>query len=94
VLHGVNISRKTAPWYPENFTAQDAQFLKSERFNAARIGFSWTGVEPQPGVYDDAYISKFVQFEKLLAQYGIRTVIDFHQDLWSSQTCPHGQPSA
>jgi hypothetical protein len=88
VLDGVDIVRKTAPWYPDTFTAQDAQFLKSEGFTAARIGLAWTAVEPQPGVYDDSYIQKFVGFEHLLSQYGIRTLIDFHQDLWSAQNMP------
>ena len=88
VLHGFDIVRKTAPWLPTHFSAQDAAFLRSEGFNAARIGMAWTAVEPKPGVYDDSYIRKFVAFEHVLAGYGIRALVDFHQDLWSSQNMP------
>lgn len=87
-MHGFDIVRKTAPWLPTHFTAQDAAFLQSEGFNAARIGMAWSAVEPKPGAYDDAYIKKFVAFEHLLASYGIRALVDFHQDLWSSQNMP------
>lgn len=88
VFHGFDIVRKTAPWYPAAFSAQDARFLRSEGFNVARIGLAWSGVEPRPGVYDDAYIGRFVAFEHLLAAYGIRAVVDFHQDMWSTQNMP------
>src|SRR5262249_11660168 len=88
VLHGFNIVRKTAPWYPSRFTDQDAQFLASEGFTAARIGLAWSGLEPKPGMYDDAYLQHFVAFEHILGRHGIRTLVDFHQDLWSAQNMP------
>jgi len=83
VVHGVNLVHKTAPFYPDTFTAQDAQFLASEGFTVALIGFIWQAVEPQPGVYDDAYVQHVVDLDHLLAQYGIRTLVDFHQNFWS-----------
>jgi endoglycosylceramidase len=82
VMHGVNIVQKTAPYYPSRFGAQDAAFLADEGFTAARIGFIWAGTEPKPGVYDDAYVHQIAGFNDLLAKYGIRTLIDFHQDSW------------
>jgi endoglycosylceramidase len=82
VLHGVDIIKKVSPYYPSLFGAQDASFLADEGFTAARIGFIWAGTEPQPGVYDDAYVHEIVDFNDLLARYGIRTLIDFHQDSW------------
>ena len=92
LMHGVNIVHKSAPFYPENFTAQDASFLASEGFTTARIGFIWAGVEPQPGVYDDAYIEHVIQFNQLLTSYGIHTLIDFHQDAWSASAGGDGAP--
>jgi endoglycosylceramidase len=82
-VHGVNLVRKTAPYYPANFGDSDAALLASEGLNAARIGFIWEAVEPRPGVYDDAYIRRIVAVNDLLAAHGIRTLVDFHQDGWS-----------
>jgi endoglycosylceramidase len=86
VLHGINIVKKWAPYYPSRFSAQDARFLANEGFTAARIGFIWAGTEPEPGVYDDAYVHKIADLNDLLARYGIRTLIDFHQDSWGQST--------
>ncbi|WP_169816108.1 cellulase family glycosylhydrolase [Nocardia miyunensis] len=82
-VHGVNLVRKTAPYYPANFGQQDAALLASEGFDAARIGFIWEAAEPRPGVYDDVYIRRIVALNDLLAAHGIRTLVDFHQDGWS-----------
>ena len=49
IVHGFDILKKLAPYYPSKFTAADARFLADEGFTAARIGFIWAGVEPQPG---------------------------------------------
>jgi endoglycosylceramidase len=88
VLHGFDIVRKTKPWYPARFGAKDARFLRSQGFNAARIGMAWSAIEPAPGRYDNAYLARFVRFEHLLGRYGIHTLVDVHQDLWSSQNMP------
>lgn len=82
MLHGVDIVKKTWPYYPSNFGPADAEFLANEGFTVARIGFIWAGVEPRPGHYDDAYIEKIIALNNLLARYGIHTLIDFHQDDW------------
>jgi len=88
VLHGFNIVRKTRPWLPTRLASQDARFLRHEGFNAARIGLAWSAVEPRPGVYNGRYIRRFVRLERLLGRYGIRALVDFHQDLWSARNMP------
>jgi endoglycosylceramidase len=92
IVDGVDIVKKIAPFYPSTFTAQDARFLANEGFTAARIGFIWEGVEPKPGQYDDAYIEKVAGFNALLGSYGIRTLVDFHQDAWSRFSGGDGAP--
>jgi endoglycosylceramidase len=92
VLHGFNVVKKNPPFFPEKFGSNDARFLASEGFNVVRIGFIWEGVEPQPGRYDDAYVARVLRLDSLLARYGIRTVVDFHQDLWSRKTGGDGAP--
>jgi endoglycosylceramidase len=81
-LHGINIITKVSPGYPERFGAADARFLADEGFTVARIGFIWSFAEPEPGVFDDAYIDHILDLNALLAHYGIRTLIDVHEDLW------------
>src|SRR3954451_10132861 len=83
VGHGVNVVKKVAPFVRTEFGEADAQLLADEGFTVARIGFIWEGVEPEPGKYDDAYIARVIALNELLAKYGIRTVVDFHQDAWS-----------
>jgi endoglycosylceramidase len=91
--HGANVVRKSAPYYPFRFGEADARLLADEGFTVARIGFIWEAFEPQPGKYDDAYVKRIADLDNLLGRYGIRTLIDFHQDLWSRQTGGDGAPA-
>jgi endoglycosylceramidase len=93
VLHGFNAVKKNPPFFPSRFGTADTRFLASEGFTVMRIGFIWEGVEPAPGQYDDAYIARVLQLDSLLARYGIRTVVDFHHDLWSRTTAGDGAPA-
>ena len=92
IVHGVGIIWKVAPYYPPRFGVQDARLLADEGFTAVREGFIWAGVEPQPGRYDDRYLARNTALNKLLARYGIRTLIDFHQDVWSKSAGGDGAP--
>ena len=92
VFHGVNIIRKLAPYWPDTIGATDAAFLADEGFNAARIGWIWAGAEPSPGQYDDAYMAHILDFNALLGRYGIRTLVDFHQDSYSQKGGGDGAP--
>ena len=93
VLHGFNVVRKNPPFVRSEFGDTDAALLAAEGFTVARIGFIWEGVEPEPGRYDDAYIARVLALDELLRRHGIRTVIDFHQDLWSRGTFGDGAPA-
>jgi endoglycosylceramidase len=92
VMHGFNIVRKTAPYYPSHFTAQDARYLVAHGFTGVRIGFIWAGVEPRPGKYDDTYIRHVIALNDMLARHGIHALIDFHQDSWSQKGGGDGAP--
>ncbi|HZU77941.1 MAG TPA: cellulase family glycosylhydrolase, partial [Dehalococcoidia bacterium] len=86
VTHGFNVVKKLAPYYPSTFTTADARLLANEGFTAVRTGFIREAAEPSPGHYNDAYIRKVIGFTKLLARYGIRSLLDVHQDLWGRHT--------
>lgn len=84
-LHGVNMVYKNPPYFPAagGFAAKDARFLEDHGFNVVRLGFAWSAVEPQPGVYDDTYIEQIKKTQQLLARYHIYSLIDSHQDAFN-----------
>jgi len=93
-LHGVNMVSKRAPYAPDaaGFGADDAAFLSDHGFNTVRLGAIYAGVEPAPGVYDDAYLARLQATEQELAAEGIFTMIDFHQDLYNERFQGEGWP--
>ncbi|WP_280828654.1 cellulase family glycosylhydrolase [Mycobacterium sp. OTB74] len=95
ILHGVNEVYKVAPYEPAatGFSSDDAAFLAANGFNVVRLGVVWAGVEPEPGVYDPAYIASIDQTVQMLAAHGIYTIIDFHQDEYSSVYGGEGAPA-
>jgi endoglycosylceramidase len=95
VLHGVNEVYKLAPYEPSasGFSADDAAFLAANGFNVVRLGVVWAGVEPQPGVIDTAYLDSIGQTVQMLADHGIYTIIDMHQDSYSSTFYGEGAPA-
>jgi len=85
ILHGVNEVNKYAPFTPEadHFDAQDAAYLAANGINSVRVGVIWSGVEPSPGQIDYGYLASIKATVDLLGSYGIVSVIDMHQDLYS-----------
>lgn len=59
------------------------QRFHKQGFNLIRLGISWDGVEPQPGVYDEAYLGRVKDMVELAWRYGLYTMLDMHQDLFS-----------
>ncbi|MGH3561324.1 MAG: cellulase family glycosylhydrolase, partial [Mycobacterium sp.] len=85
ILHGVNLVDKTPPFEPSvaGFTDADAAQLEASGVNAVRLGVQWAGVEPEPGVFNDAYLASLAQTVQTLADHHIRVVLDMHQDEYS-----------
>ena len=57
--------------------------FREQGFNLIRLGIFWDGVEPQPGVYDTAYLQRVKEVIALAWRYGLYTMLDMHQDLFS-----------
>ena len=95
ILHGVNEVYKLAPYEPSatGFDEADAQFLQDNGFNVVRLGVIWAAVEPQPGVINTAYLDSIKATVQMLADHGIYTVIDMHQDLYSGTFYGEGAPA-
>ncbi|WP_268768025.1 cellulase family glycosylhydrolase [Mycolicibacter heraklionensis] len=94
ILHGLNEVYKLPPYEPaaSGFSDDDAAFLAANGFTAVRLGVIWAGVEPEPGVYDDAYLASIAQTVQILHDHGIVAILDMHQDLYSSVFGGEGAP--
>ncbi|MBQ0168004.1 MAG: MFS transporter [Treponema sp.] len=58
--------------------------LASLKMNVVRLGIFWESVEPEPGIYDDAYLAEIDTIVARAKKHGICVYLDMHQDLFSS----------
>jgi endoglycosylceramidase len=93
-LHGINMVYKRPPYAPDaaGFGDDDAAFLASQGFNAVRVGVIYKAVEPEPGVYDDAYLDRIRATVDTLAAHGLVALLDFHQDMYNERFQGEGWP--
>jgi endoglycosylceramidase len=89
LLRGANVNANVEYWAysPALFTTyalteEDADLLASFGWNAVRPLLSWSRVEPQPGVYDEAYLDTIEAAILLLQSRGLYAIVDLHQDAW------------
>ncbi|MGZ4465609.1 MAG: cellulase family glycosylhydrolase [Nocardioides sp.] len=94
VLHGLNMVYKRGSYAPDatGFGRDDARFLFRHGFTTVRLGLIWKAVEPRPGEYDDAYLARVRHTTRVLADAGIWTLLDFHQDLFNERFQGEGAP--
>lgn len=94
ITAGVNMVFKRPPYAPDatGFSADDAAFLARNGFTGVRLGVIWKAVEPRPGHYDDGYLRRIRRTTRMLAHHGIRTLLDFHQDLFNERFQGEGAP--
>lgn len=86
--------------YPpsDKFDAQnslDKQTIENLRkwgFNVVRLGVMWPGVEPEKGQIDSDYLSAVAKLSLSLAEEGVYTLADLHQDVGSRHFCGEGFP--
>lgn len=94
ITSGVNLVSKLAPYKPSatGFSADDAQYLAAHGVDSVRLGLIWKAVEPQPGVYDNAYIDDLIATTRMLDSYGISVLVDAHQDMHNEKFQGQGSP--
>ncbi len=84
ILSGVNEVNKQKKM---NYLYTDSQGtykqLAGLGVNVIRLGIIWDALEPEPGRYDDTYLSKLEEKVNQAAKYGIYVLLDMHQDLYS-----------
>ncbi|WP_152392930.1 cellulase family glycosylhydrolase [Paenibacillus guangzhouensis] len=81
ILHGINMVCKEGN-YIGAWDEKDFRKLKEWGFNVIRLGIIWDGVEPEPGKYDDEYLSAIEKFVEYAANQGLWVFLDMHQDLY------------
>jgi endoglycosylceramidase len=94
MLHGLNEVYKVAPGEPSasGFSDDDAAFLAANGFNAVRVGVIWSDLEPEPGQFNAAYLASIENTVQTLGNHGIYSIIDFHQDAYSTAFGGEGAP--
>ena len=94
IIHGTNMINKLPPYKPEalGFGEKDLRFLAENGFNGIRLGYTWAGVEPNPGEYDHAYIDHIAELAAAAARHGLIPVVNFHQDGYSAAYGGNGAP--
>jgi len=87
LLHGINFVNKDPKagyLFPESETR--AAFADFHRWglNCVRLGVIWDGLEPEPGVYNEAYLQGIAHQLDAAHENGLYVFLDMHQDLYSA----------
>ncbi len=95
ILHGLNEVYKVDSGEPsaDGFSDDDAAFLAANGFNVVRVGVIWSDLEPEPGVFNAAYLASIEETVQTLGNHGIYSILDFHQDAYSSEFGGEGAPA-
>ncbi|MFD8734062.1 glycoside hydrolase family 5 protein [Streptomyces sp. NPDC059618] len=90
LLRGVNVNQlidygQPDPAKPTVWPLEDSDYALMARygFDVQRLALSWSALEPQRGVFDDAYLARVRTAVDQAAAHGIHTVLDMHQDTFS-----------
>ncbi|MFN2543453.1 MAG: cellulase family glycosylhydrolase [Actinomycetota bacterium] len=94
ILHGVNMTAKLPPYVPSRagFGRDDARLIARAGFDTVRLGLIYKAVEPARGHYDDAYLASIGRTARMLGRFGIRVLLDFHQDMYNERFNGEGFP--
>jgi endoglycosylceramidase len=94
ILHGLNMVNKRAPYTPAaaGFGTAAAATLASNGFDVVRLGVLYQAVEPSPGVIDHGYLKSIATTVAQLANRGVYTLLDFHQDELNQEFGGEGFP--
>ncbi|MBB6634606.1 cellulase family glycosylhydrolase [Cohnella thailandensis] len=79
------ICRDKDKGYLEPDIENKLEFYAKRGFNLIRLGIFWDGVEPEPGLYDDAYLNRVAKVVQFAGKVGIYVFLDMHQDLFSAK---------
>ena len=97
LLRGANVNQLVDFYQPRPdvdktrpLTESDFAGMAAEGFNVARLGISWSALEPERGEIDAEYLSQIEDAVGWAKAHGIYIVIDMHQDSWWNGATPDG----
>ncbi|MFH1463845.1 MAG: cellulase family glycosylhydrolase [Pseudomonadota bacterium] len=85
VLHrGMNVtgSAKWAADHLPDVSDESLATLRGAGVTFARVLTFWSAIEPEQGVYDDAYLAGLDAFLSRMDAAGVAVMLDMHQDVW------------
>ena len=88
IFQGMNIVNKS-PKLP-TWTEDDFRLIAIDGGNILRLGCVWSGIEPEPGKYNLAYLDSMRQALDWCEKYGLLAYLDLHQDLFSDYGTGYG----
>ena len=106
-LRGSNVVVKGPPWLPavngsrrcdptktcSTFNEDDAAYFRSQGWNFVRLGVAWAGGQPtESDVLDARFVARLHALLELCERYGIRVLLDVHEDAMGSALCGEGVP--
>jgi endoglycosylceramidase len=103
LFRGYNAKAKTLfdVTFPDGATPNETFYDFDERaatrfeqlgFNVLRLPVSWSGLEPHPHEYSEAFFSKIQAVLDLAAEHHFYVFIDMHQDAYSKWIGEDGEP--
>ena len=95
IFHGISQVNKNADINGGLITYTDTQLkqLKDWGFKGIRLGILWNAYEVAPNVFNESYLDGIENITNYYYKYGIMTILDMHQDCWSTLYCDgHGIP--
>ena len=95
ILHGLNVAND-AKSDPSRVGGTSREFVAHMAdawgFNVARHLIFWDAIEPEPGLYDEAYLGRLGERLDWYAEAGVLVILDMHQDVYSEFFCCDGAP--
>jgi endoglycosylceramidase len=95
ILRGVNLANahKSPPTHLGFHQPADYARVRDELgMNSIRFLVSWAGIEPQEGVYDEAYLDELAKRMGWAEEAGLSVVLDMHQDVYGEGFGYNGAP--
>lgn len=95
VLRGTNVDNhaKHDPLHAIDMPDEEIRFFaRALGMNFVRYLVFWSGIEPEPGVYDEAYLDRVESDLDRFHREGVHVLLDMHQDVYSRRFCCDGAP--
>jgi endoglycosylceramidase len=103
MLHGVNAriegvfdvtfdDGRTALEPIPALTADDCHRMRQLGFDFLRLPINWSGIEPDEGQFDEAYLARVDDAIACARDAGILVLVDLHEDAYSKEIGEDGAP--